>query len=61
MNYSGGLSQYAHDQQERENESGLDLCEAWHHEQQNSALAEPAQPVAAKPIAPRIDAYQQPF
>lgn len=50
------------EQVERSDESGIDLCEAWHYEQeQNSAVAEPAQPVAAKPIAPRIDAYKQPF
>ena len=30
MSYSGGMSQYAHDQ---ENESGMDLCECWHEEQ----------------------------
>lgn len=27
------MAEHAHDQQERDNESGMDLCEAWHHEQ----------------------------
>lgn len=33
MSYSGGMSQFAHDQEEQQNESGMDLCEAWHFEQ----------------------------
>lgn len=73
MSYSGGMSQYAHDQ---ENESGLDLAEAWHYEQrrllneiheivvteiQNSAPCRNRAAGSCNPIAPRIDAYQQPF
>lgn len=55
MSYAGGMSQLAHDQEEEENESGLDLCEA---NEQNSALAGTAQPDSCKPTS-RID--EQPF
>ena len=30
MNCSGGMSEYAADIDERNNESGADLCECWH-------------------------------
>ena len=33
MGYSGGMSQFASDQEEQENESGMSDCEAWHEEQ----------------------------
>lgn len=59
MSYSGGMSQLAHDQEEEQNESGLDLCSAWHYQQeQNSALAGTAQSDNCKPTS-RID--EQPF
>lgn len=61
MSYSGGMSQLAHDMQEQENESGMDLCEAWHHEQATQhidrirQIAETAQPEAAKRFVSPID------
>lgn len=40
MSYSGGMSEYAQDQQEQENESGMDDMECFYWHEKNRMLLE---------------------